>query len=792
MSTLTKKLLRAVRNTLGQFLAVVAVVAVGVSVYISMTTAYYNLQRSRDSFYLENNFADYYFHVVRAPEEITTQVESVTGVAAATGRIQKDVPVLKNNNQRATARITSYPLPADRGVNRLHLLTGRFFEKYPQGGRSEILLDPRYAEANGIIPGDTVSVVAEGRLVELSVVGTAAGPEFIYTMKDAASLMPEPKTFGIVMIPQNQAQQILNLSGQINQVIIKFVPGADEDKVAEQVKDILKPYGNLASYPRKQQLSNAVLQGELDGLKAMSRFLPLVFLLIAAAIQFVMLGRMIKAQRMQIGVMKALGYNTRQIMSHYTGYSLAVAATGALMGTVLGLLLASVMSMAYAQFFNLPAGIGGVNAKAIFYGFVLSLGVSTAAGLTASRGVAAISPAESMRPEPPRGTGKSFLENWGWLWHKLGAPWKMGIRTIARNRGRSGLTLLGVIFAVGMIVMSLFARDSIDYMLKGHFYREQHYDYLVRFTAPVKESELLNISRLAGVIKVEPIFEVPVKMRFGGRSEDDVLLGLPTGLTLKELYSDTGNPVLLPDEGILIDQKTAAKLGARPGDAVDVETLMGLGPSHRSTEKIAGVTRQLIGGGSFIALSQANRILQESGLVSGAMLKVDPGLDGQMEEELNKMTGISSILSREKELKNFNQNMGSMIYSITIMITFALVLGFAIIFNSSAISFAERKRELASLRVMGFTASEVSGLLLKENLLQSLLGIALGLPFGRFIADQYIKAVSTDLFTLPVVVYPVTYALSALGGVFFIVVAQRFAAIWVRRLDLVDVLKNRD
>lgn len=792
MSALTKKLWRTVRNTRGQFLAVAAVVAVGISVYISMTTAFYNLNHSRDTFYRENDFAGYYFHVVKAPQEITRQIKAVPGVAAVTGRIQKDVPVLKENSQRATARLTGYPLPAEGELNRLSLLAGRLFEKYPEGGRSEVLLDPRYAAANRLAPGDTVSIVAEGRVVYLTVAGAATGPEFVYPMKDPASLMPEPKTFGIFMIPQNQAQQILNMSGQINQVLIKLVPGADEEKAARQVKAILEPYGNLAAYPAKQQLSNAVLQGELDGLKSASLYLPLIFLFIAAAIQFVMVGRMIKSQRLQIGVMKALGYNSRQLMLHYSAYSLVIALSGALLGTMMGLLLATVISRAYAQFFNLPAAISGVNFKAILYGLALSLSVGAAAGLTASRGVAAISPAESMRPEPPRGTGRNFLENWAWLWGKLDPTWKMGIRAIARNRGRTGLTLLGVIFAVGLLVMSLFARDSIDYMLNRHFFGEQHYDYLIRFAAPLKENELSSISRLEGVLKVEPLFEIPVKMRFGGRSEDDILLGLPADLTLKELHNETGKTVPLPDEGVLISDRTAGKLGARVGDTVTVETLLGFGPSRTAALKVAGVNRQLIGGGSCIALAQANRILQESGLVSGAMLKVDPGQAGQVEEELDKMTGVSSILSREKELKNFNQNLGSMVYSISIMVTFALILGFAIIFNSSVISFSERKRELASLRVMGLTAGEVSGLLLRENLLQSLLGVALGLPFGRFIAGQYIKSTSTDLFAVPVVVYPVTYALSAIGGIFFIMVAHRVASKGIKKLDLVDVLKNRD
>jgi putative ABC transport system permease protein len=205
-----------------------------------------------------------------------------------------------------------------------------------------------------------------------------------------------------------------------------------------------------------------------------------------------------------------------------------------------------------------------------------------------------------------------------------------------------------------------------------------------------------------------------------------------------------------------------------------------------------GINRQLVGSGSYIEINQANRLLEESGLVSGVMLKVDPGKVKLVEEELNEMTGVSSFSSLQKELDNLNQNMDSMIYTISILIAFAVLLGFAIVYNSSVINFAERKRELASLRVTGFTTREVFGLLFKETLLQSLLGVFLGLPFGQMMTEWYVRALSTDLFTMQVVVYPRTYLFSAVGGIFFIMAAHLFTVKGVRQLDLVDVLKEKD
>jgi putative ABC transport system permease protein len=299
------------------------------------------------------------------------------------------------------------------------------------------------------------------------------------------------------------------------------------------------------------------------------------------------------------------------------------------------------------------------------------------------------------------------------------------------------------------------------------------------------------------VTEAEPVFEVPVKIHFAGRSQEELLVGLPADTTMQKLTSKTGTPLRLPDTGLLISSSTARKLQVLVGDIVEVETLLPLGPTHRSTVKVMGFNQQFIGGMSYLTLEEANRIMQENQLISGAMLKVDLGQTSLVEAKLNDITGVSSILSRLAEMEGFTSQLDYMYVFIAIMVAFAMLLGFAIVYNASVISFAERKRELAALRVMGFTIQEVSGLLLKENLLQTLLGVALGLPFGRFLAEYYIQAMMStsdvySTYTFRVVIYPMTYVLSALGGILFIMAAYQLAVRGIKTLDLVEVLKTRD
>jgi putative ABC transport system permease protein len=205
---------------------------------------------------------------------------------------------------------------------------------------------------------------------------------------------------------------------------------------------------------------------------------------------------------------------------------------------------------------------------------------------------------------------------------------------------------------------------------------------------------------------------------------------------------------------------------------------------------IAGLVKQMVGSGSYIDLQQANHLLQESQLISGAMLKVDPGKAGRVEMEINKMLGVSSVLSHQKEIANFEKYLGTMNVSVAIMVLFAVILGFAIVYNASVMNLAERHREIGCMRVIGFRVNEVSNLLFKENLVHSVLGVVLGLPMGRYIAQAYMQSITTDLYSLPVIIYPRTYVLASVGAIIFILLAHQFSVRGIKDLDLAEALKS--
>lgn len=791
MRVLYRKLWRGIWKSKGQFFAMALVITIGISLYVAMTTTYSNLGYAQERFYNDNNFADYYFHVVHAPEGVAKQIANIPGVEKVTARIQQDVAVIKPDGTRASARLTSYPSPLAEQVNSVELKQGRLFEAYPANGGAEALVDPSYMDANDLNFGDNVEIIAEGRQLPLTVVGTAIGPEFVYAIKDLATMVPDPKTFGVFMIPLNQAQEVLNVPGQVNQILVVFTPGADTEAIVAHIEDLLSSYGNLASYPRKDQLSHSLLDSELTSGRIMAKFFPIIFLSIAAGIQIVLLRRMIRMQRSQIGIMKGLGFSSTAVVFHYSSYALAVSMIGAVAGTGLGLLFSQSLNKLYATYFNLP-NVEGYDFQVVAYSFILAGTVGLLAGLSGSAPIVNINPAESMRAQPPGKSARNILERLPTLWLRLSPLWKMSFRSVARNRMRTLVTVGGVVAAVSLLLISFFMNDAIDYMMKQYYDKEMLHHYLVRFDQPVRSSELLSIARIEGVNRVEAFIEVPVKIHFNGRTVEDAVNGQDTQNQLKTPFDSEGDPMTIPKEGIVLGEITARKLGAQPGDQVTVETAYNMGEPVTTTLPVVSINRQLFGSVCYTSLSQANRMLREADVVSGCMLLVDSGMASAIETELSDMPGINSIASRQKEIDNITSLMGSSVMFVGIMIFFSLILGLAIIYNSIVMSYNERKKELASLLTLGFTHAEVSGLMLKDTLIQAVPGLLIGLPTGRWLAVFYISSVSTDMFTFPVIISPFSYALSLLVGLSFVLAGYWLATRGLSTLDMIEMSKYVD
>lgn len=787
---LTRKLMRQISRTRGQFASLVAVVAIGIAVFVLMTASYGELQGCLERYYREYRFGDLLVEVRRAPASVVDLIRRIDGVSPAEGRLMFDarmeVPKSSADNTKQTSikgRIVGVPDVQTVSVNDIRVISGR----RPLKGTGEALVDPKFTAAHGLAAGDSLIVYAGGKAARVKVSGVATSPEFIYATSDPSDIFPDPRAFGVLFMSQYDAASIYGYQGDINQVLVKYDSGVDTAAVKAAVEKALDRYGRIVSLERDDQFSHAAISQEFEQLKMISSTLPSVFLMVAAAIMYISVSRMVREQRTQIGVMKAIGYSGGQVLSHYTGFGVAGGALGALAGIGLGMLGVPAMIRTYAQYFDLPLGRGRVGLEEIVASLGASLLVSVVACWFAARGVLALSPAQSMRPAAPPAAVKAVLEWLPLLWNRLSFSWKMAIRNITRHKGRAALTVMVSMLAVALIVMALFMNDSVDYLFGEAFADRQRHDLEVSMSGACGRQDLLFLRGIPGVSGVEPFCEYAAKLRNGRKEEDISIKGMPRDSRMHLLVDSGQHLVNVPETGLLLDEIIARKVGLRPGDVAYVKIVNG--KNEEEPVLVRGLVQQLIGGGGFGSIEQVNRLAGESETFNGAWLTTaDPD---RVRDILRESPVVVSVASPAERLAEFEKMTGMLLFSVGLMTLFGVAMGYSIVYTISSINIEERKREISFMKALGLTSWQAASIVFNENTALSAIGIVLGLPLGKAGAKAFLKASGGDLWTFPLVIYPRTYLLAAFGGYLFVMLAQWAGRRRIKRLDPIAELKTQ-
>ena len=431
-----------------------------------------------------------------------------------------------------------------------------------------------------------------------------------------------------------------------------------------------------------------------------------------------------------------------------------------------------------------------ISAGTIAVAVLVCVAAATAGVLGSVRRAAALAPAEAMLPEPPAVFRRTLLERLG-LHRRLPSAWRMVLRNIERRPARAALSALGVAMAAAILVVGLFSGDAVAFMLDLQFRRSQREDATLVLTRPSGASATMAIAELPGVLAVEPFRAVPVRLRAGHRSYATALTGLVPGADLKRVLDREARVAVIPPEGVMLTSDLARRLGVGVGDEVTADVLEGkTGPRP---VVVAGLCDELIGANAYMALDALNRLLGEGPTISGAAVAVDARVADDLYAQLKHTPGIAGVSVREAAIRGFEKTFAeSQGIMAGFQIAFAMLIAFAVVYNGARIALAERSRELASLRVIGFTRAEVSAMLLGELGAITAVGVPLGLLLGYGMVAALIAAVSTEMFRLPLVVAPSSYAEAALVVLGSAVASALVVRRRLDRLDLVGVLKTRD
>jgi len=422
---------------------------------------------------------------------------------------------------------------------------------------------------------------------------------------------------------------------------------------------------------------------------------------------------------------------------------------------------------------------------------VLVAGGSALAGAFGAIAMAVrLPPAEAMRPEPPADFKPSLFERIG-LTRFFSPTFRMALRNIERKPWQAVFTTAGLTLATGLMVLPGAMADSIDYLLTFQWNRQQRQDVAVFLVEPGSGKGFHDLEHLPGVIRAEPIRSVQTRLRFAHHHRKLAITGIAPGSNLNRLLDERGEPILLPDEGLVMSKKLAEVIGARVGDEVQVEVMEGRRPVVNVP--IRGLVTDYAGVAAYMDIRALQRLMKEGDTINGAYLAIDHAKWDEFMREVKDTPRAAVVMVKRDQLESFRKTTAQSIGLLRkLYFVLAVIVAFGVVYNSARIALSERSRELATLRVVGFDLVEVRGVLLGELGLLVLCALPAGLLFGRGLALFIMSSFSTETVRLPIVIETSTYSTAI--AVVLTAAALSFASVsrMLSKLDLVGVLKARD
>lgn len=788
MSLLDRKLLRDLRALKSQAIAVALVMACGLAMMIMTRSLILSLETTRDTYYSENRFAQVFARLKRAPNAVREQLAAIPGVATVqTGiaiQVTLDVPGLP---EPAVGLINSLPERGEPVLNRPYVRAGRL----PLGRttRGEMAVGEAFAEAHGLKPGDTVSAILNGTKQTFHLSGIMLSPEFIFEAPPGAAL-PDNKTYGVFWMPYKELATAFQLYGAFNNVALTLSPDAAEGEVIAAVNRVLAPYGGRGAYGRANHPSHRRVDDEIRVLQGLSVAFPLVFLSVAAFMTNSVMSRQIALQREQIAMLKACGFSNRQVGAHYFKFSLAIVVLGVGVGAIGGITLGHRLVEMYHLFFRFPQLDFVLDARVLFAAAAVSALAAFAGVAGAVRRAVALPPAEAMRPEAPASFRPAFVERIGGArW--FSASFRMALRNIERRPIRSGLTCLALALATGILIVPNSFRDGIAYVIDFQWDIVQRQTVTLSLVEPGPARAIADFRHLPGVELAEPFRYVPVELRSGPISRRLSIQGLPARGTLSRVIDARPQQLTLPARGVVISAKLADILQVRPGDEIVAKVLEG--HERELSIPVVGLAEDFAGMAAYMEITALNRLLLEGDRISGAHIVVSAGRWQEFLQTVKNTPRAAGCVIKNSIRDGFRKTTGESIGLLQKMyMMFATIVAFGIIYNSARISLSERARELATLRVLGFSRGEVGAVLVGELVLLTLIALPIGLVIGSLFAKGILTAVNTETVRLPLVLTASNYAFAVLVVACASALSALFAARKLAEIDLVSALKAID
>lgn len=756
---LRKKMIRDMRAAKVQFISIFILAFLGVFVFSGMRAQWEGMRVHADSYYEDTHTADLFVMGAGFGDEDLEAVKGLKNVSNAQLRLEIDV--IADLEREPTLRI----LISDRNdLSQPMVIEG---EPYDPEGKG-IWVDRAFAEGHHLNVGDSIGLSMEGVSLRLEIKGIILHPEFVYNVKDSTQLVTDPGLFGYACLPSTAVP----IPGGIPYSHI--LVDVDDEADATDWKNLEKVLGDYSKVfhvmTRDTHPSIAVFESEIDQNREMGNLFPIVFFFVAALSMMTTMTRLVLAQRTLIGTMMGLGFSRRQIIVHYVSYGLWIGCVGGILGLLTGPTFISALLYAFQKvFYAMPVWSPYVSPVSVLSVVAVAI-ICAGAGYFACIRELRDLPAEVLRPKSPKVSKHTFIEKTR-LWHRLSFVMKWNIRDILRSKVRSLMAIAGVAGCTLMLVWGIGLSDSMNESKSWYF------EDLQRFSAKVYvESEALPEALFLRPGEAEAVDERMVSVREVDGQQMLAMRIFSTG-ELERFEDEKGRVITLPDEGLFVAYKTAELLDLEVGDEVSFRLL---GEEKEYTIKVSAINRSPFDQG--FTMSEAAFVKLGVSMNPTAYLLAD------RQNVREDADGIIEIKDKQMLEKSFERMLEGMNMIIVVLFLAAVLLGVVVLYNLGSLSYAERIRELATLRVLGYPLPHIRRLLRRQTIILTAIGSVIGVPLGIFFIRLITETVS-DNIDFPSYVSPLSVALCLAGTFAVALVVDVFLSFKTKKIDMVSALK---
>ncbi len=782
---LLKKAIRSMMRHKRSYISCIILMAIGVWTYTVMNTALIEIDKSKDAYYIEKRLADAFASVAQIPKSDLGKLEEIEGIRQVDGRVVGISRVVyEDETEVARLKLISTKVGNNNEQLNAYDLTGEDIADI-----NDVLVGVDFYNGGGYSLGDDITLLVNQRTFDFTIKGSVYSPEYVYIVENEGELFSDTTKYNIAYVEEDFLMTILGRDGVYNDLTFMFEEGYTYEDVKDELTYALKKYDLISLYEKEDLFSYAMMEQEIDSGKSMSTTIPMAFVGMSAVVLYLMMRRIIEQDRTQIGILKAFGYGKWTVLFHYVSYGLFTGIVGAVIGLGISYLSMTPYMNIYLAYYKLPIEPIVKDFRYFYIGGFWSIVGGGIGSYFGARHVVRLRPADAMRPKPPKAVKKDITHALPLLRHLLTSRGYMAVRNIVRNKVRSGFVIIGITFSFSIIVMVGVMTGLMDSMFFNQFTNVLKYDAEIVLEEMVSyEQAVQEALHQEPIDYAEGILELPVMLHKGHEQMGTYIVGIDDDAYLYKIYDDNLHINYQPsDEGLALTEITANNLGVKKGDYIYASS-----PYFDEDIKLY-ISDVVVQATSVYGYMDLDLLCDLAGMKKSVTSVLINSEDIAAVRSLYVYSDqVVKVEDKQKTLALFEEMMGSYDAMFYIMQWIGAVIAFTIIYNTAAISMSERSREYATLRVLGLTIGEVKEIMSFEYWVLCFFGILLGIPFARYLNISLINQVDMDAFSWPAAIPPDAYLLGVIGCVAAVAFSNLSTVRSIKRLDMVEVLKERE